>query len=40
MVKNVFAFIGLWVVVASTQKLIAKVRKEMVRSMVSSEKSE
>jgi hypothetical protein len=26
MAKNVFAFIGLWVVIASTQKLIEKCR--------------
>lgn len=29
MIKNAFAFIGLWVVVAGTQKLIAKAREEM-----------
>lgn len=28
MVKNVFAFIGLWVVVSLTQKAIDKLRRE------------
>lgn len=28
MMKNIFALIGLWVVVAQTQKLVEKVRQQ------------